>query len=927
MHRLLKIYLLLITSILIANEGSISGQVKDLSDPLHGANVFLVGTSMGSTTDSTGSYQIFGIPVGKYTLQVDYIGYESVSLDLYISERDEASEELSESNFSAKLGLEKDESIEVIRGNTLTNIDFILDASSLGLNEIVVSASRKKEKITDAPSVVSVVNQQTIRRRVGVLDFNRLASLAKGVDVTYYGLQGAQINARGFDGAYSTRFRQFADGVYLGESVSGQVYSVISGPPKESISRLEILFGPQAALYGPDASQGLLNIITKHPMEDETNEVNFSISNLNDPRLGGRFVKNFDKVSIDISGEAKIASELPYGNKDDEIYWVVGDTLYLDDDLYDPLEMGKNQLRTNIYYRLNKLNEFSVFYNYEEGKGYAMGSLGPIYNRGLKRHQYGFRFNNNNHFFRFLRTNQIADAAFRLSLGLTQVIFRNPDGTSLSWQDALDGFEDYGLGWWLKYNSDDYVVDYQYNKKLTDRVNLVAGLDYEFKDPDTDRTSINDQGVSPITGKYGGKDIHEYRYGLYGQIDLIVNNDYTINTSVRFDDHEYYGNSISPRASIVRKNFLNGNLKLIAGTGFKAPTLLERNVHAGQINIANGRAGDPDPVLGEFGVVYPYDWVMNAVSMGSSDGFTIVDFEDMDGDGIYSDQDVLINSKYVEPLQLEEHQSLELAYTGLINKKNLFECNFYTGRYKNFKGPLTVFGATGPGWVYIVQAFPNPLPIDGIRQINYGNKLIDPDPVPPFTYALTYPTLPLDVTFFGFETGWRHLQEKYELSINCSYFNDDDLVEKRKKGEKYLNYLSATNLSDSIYVDFQDYFNIYSNTPNFKGSLSLTYFDSFIKGLTTVFTVKGTSRYDFVSGYFEATEEGKGEESQVGQSWSVNPGQIGGELYSDLDFVYQVNENINFGFSIKNLFESQAPTFPLSPKIPRYFLVETGYSF
>ena len=41
------------------------------------------------------------------------------------------------------------------------------------------------------------------------------------VDFEY--LQGAQINARGFDGAYSTRFRQFADGVYLGESVSGQV--------------------------------------------------------------------------------------------------------------------------------------------------------------------------------------------------------------------------------------------------------------------------------------------------------------------------------------------------------------------------------------------------------------------------------------------------------------------------------------------------------------------------------------------------------------------------------------------------------------------------------------------------------------------------------------------------------------------------------
>ena len=107
MHRLLKIYLLLITSILIAKEGSISGQVQDSSNPLYGANVFLVGTSMGSTTDSSGSYQIFGIPVGKYTLQVDYIGYESASVDLYISEYDEASEDLSESNFLTKLGLEK----------------------------------------------------------------------------------------------------------------------------------------------------------------------------------------------------------------------------------------------------------------------------------------------------------------------------------------------------------------------------------------------------------------------------------------------------------------------------------------------------------------------------------------------------------------------------------------------------------------------------------------------------------------------------------------------------------------------------------------------------------------------------------------------------------------------------------------------------
>ncbi len=213
MHRSAMVFLLLFCSIIFADEGSVTGKISDSSGPLPGANVFLVGTSMGATTDSLGNYLIGDVPLGKYTLQVDFIGYESSSLDLYISMSDIASEELSESNFSAKLGLESDESSDIIRGNSLTNIDFILKSASLGLNEVIVSASRKKEKITDAPSVVSVVNQQTIRRRVGITDFNRLASYAKGVDVTYYGLQGAQINARGFDGAYSTRFRQFADGV------------------------------------------------------------------------------------------------------------------------------------------------------------------------------------------------------------------------------------------------------------------------------------------------------------------------------------------------------------------------------------------------------------------------------------------------------------------------------------------------------------------------------------------------------------------------------------------------------------------------------------------------------------------------------------------------------------------------------------------
>ena len=930
---MIKYLVILLPFYLVAqdNEGSVSGTVLGDKVPLVGANVFLERTTLGSTTDSLGNYLITGIPVGKYTVRADFLGYTTQKKELYISIQDVEKLEEVTSSFSEKLGLEEEDLSTSVKGNTITDFDFFLESSAVDLDEIIVSASKVQQKITEAPSVVAVVNERSIRRRVGVTDYNRLAAMAKGVDVTYFGSQGAQINARGFDGAYSTRFRQFNDGLYLGEAVTGQVYSLLSGPPKESISRIEVLFGPQSALYGPDASQGLLNIIPKHPMQDPTNEINFSTSSLNNPRFGGRYVKNYDKISIEITGEVKYTNEIPYGNDEDDIYWVIGDTLYLTEDLFEPIKVNKNYISTNLYYRLKKGNEVSAFYNYTGGNAYAMGSLGPQYNRDLVNHQYGLRFNNDNHFLRITSRNQTGEATPRTALGIHQVTNRDSSGNSMSWDDALETYGGSDAGWWLKYNSDDLMADYQYNNQISDRLKIVSGFDYEFKDPKTDRTSINDLGVSPIDGIYGGTDVKESRYGIYGQLDYLINNKYSINSSFRFDDHEYYGQTLSPRASLVRKNFLSGTLKLIAGTGFKAPTLFERNVYAGQKSIAGGSEGNLDPF---YDFVYPEDFVINAIAMGSGEGFTVLDFKDLNGDGIYngSEIDSLITSSYVRPLELEEHQSIELAYTGVINGKNLIEFNVYSGRYKNFKGPLTPFAVTGPAWNFMAQSF-GQLDLDAMRQVNYGESLINNNPVPQFTYCLTYANVPLDVTFYGLEGGWKHIREKYEISTNFSYFNDQSLVDSREKGKKYQDYLNAPDslkiLSDSSFATYLPYANIYSNTPNLKASLSITNYGSFIEKLSSTITFKMTTPFDFVSGFFSATEEGKGTiaPGNAGQSWFRNPGQIGGQLYADFDMLYDYNENIYLGLSIKNLFQTEAPTIPITPQIPRSFVFETGYKF
>ena len=91
-------------------------------------------------------------------------------------------------------------------------------------------------------------------------------------------------------------------------------------------------------------------------MKDPNSEINFSTSSLKDPRLGARFVKNYDKLSIDISGEIKNAKEIPYGNDDDELFWFVAETLYLTEDLFEQVQLNKNHISSNIYYRLDNEN-------------------------------------------------------------------------------------------------------------------------------------------------------------------------------------------------------------------------------------------------------------------------------------------------------------------------------------------------------------------------------------------------------------------------------------------------------------------------------------------------------------------------------------------------------------------------------------------
>ena len=261
--------LIFLTSIVNGNsEHFISGKIVDeKNNPLIGANIIFKGTSIGSTTDYDGKYIVDNIVPGKYDLLISYIGYKSKEFQFYISRSgDKSSDQNINSDFSLKLGvLDTSESIEgkLPKAPFFKNLNFTLELDALETEQIVVSASKKQEKVIDAPITIAVVSNRQIRKTAGS-DLGTILKTVRGVETYQAGMARTAINVRGFMSAFNGRFVSLVDGANYMEPTFYIAYGNTLPFVNEDIERLEVVFGPSSALYGPNAHNGLLNIITKH---------------------------------------------------------------------------------------------------------------------------------------------------------------------------------------------------------------------------------------------------------------------------------------------------------------------------------------------------------------------------------------------------------------------------------------------------------------------------------------------------------------------------------------------------------------------------------------------------------------------------------------------------------------------------------------
>lgn len=238
------------SSPLLAQEtsGEIRGTVTEAGhgDPLIGANVLLVGTTLGGVTDLEGEFSIRRVPAGQYTVLVRFVGYKQSSKDV------------------------------TVRAGAVTTMDFALVATAVQLDEVVVTgqgAAIEKRRLSSTVETISArdiqlapvksVDQLLQGRIPGLLSF-----MPGGAPGT-----GARMQTRGVKSALnSTTPVIYVDGVRVDNSpqgrlapgTGGQISSSLSDLVTGEIDHIEVIKGGAAAtLYGSEAANGVIQVFTK----------------------------------------------------------------------------------------------------------------------------------------------------------------------------------------------------------------------------------------------------------------------------------------------------------------------------------------------------------------------------------------------------------------------------------------------------------------------------------------------------------------------------------------------------------------------------------------------------------------------------------------------------------------------------------------
>jgi len=675
---ILLLFMLVAPAIQAQSTGTIEGRVVDAQsmEALAGVNVMLRGTTYGAASVTDGNYRITNVPAGTYTLRATYLGFQQF-----------------------------EQEVQVQAGQTLT-VSIELRETTLMSDELVVTGSRRPEKLLESPTTIERVSAEDLRLSGGASFLSALSNL-KGVNFTNAGMNTQLISARGFNSNFNTRMLFLIDGRLATLGGTGLPQGNFLPSSKIDLKSIEVVLGPAAALYGPNSGSGVINVSTKDPWDQtgvtvEARAGNQSLRDIN-YRIAGTVNNRF---GYKVTGQYMEAVDFKPQRGDSLHFYQAAGTrptsanTVFETDVAENYDVGATKINGSLYYRFGGWQATGT-YGWSSTDQFSLTGNGRNRISGWEVDFQTLQLSNDNWYAQASRTgnkagsyqlNQVVPAvqgAVNAGVPLDQV-----DIASI--REAVAFIDDTEI----------YDTELQYNNQFGD-LSVVTGVNYRNFLPESQGTYLEDGD---------GQDISRELFGGYAQFDYdVVPDKVQLVAAARVDGNSDYDTQFSPKGSVVYTVMPGHNIRATYNRAYTTPSILQSHAFI--------------PIPNLFAPGYSF------LIIGNTDGYSI---EDGSGN--------VINT--IDPTSPEEVNSIELGYKGVIGEKLFVDAVVYNSWYKNFIGTDIV--------------------ADGINSVAYRNGeqvLVDGST---FTAVQTYINFG-EAEVRGFDLGLNYyFNERYSINANMS---------------------------------------------------------------------------------------------------------------------------------------------------------------
>jgi iron complex outermembrane recepter protein len=417
------------------------------------------------------------------------------------------------------------------------------------MNLQVTSVSKRTQKVADAAAAIFVITQDDIRRS-GATSIPEALRLAPGLEVARIDQNKWAIGSRGFNGRFDNKLLVLIDGRSVYTPLFSGVYWNVQDVMLEDVDRIEVIRGPGATLWGANAVDGVINVITKKAKATQS-----------------------AVVTAGAGTDERAAGGVRYGGKLGDNTYYRAYTKYFDwgpsaypsgmtaHDGWDALRGGFRADWTPA--GANSLTVQGDVYRSRFDETLTVASLSAPYSNTFPNDG---KYSGGNILGRWNHTSERSSMSLQMYYDNTTITDHSLFGDH---QNILD-------------------LDFQHGFHVGDSQQIVWGLGYR---------SIRDKNESSFTVSLQPNQVTLNQFSTFLQDEIsLVDNRLQITLGSKFERNEFTGFEIEPNARLLWNLTPNQSIWTAVSRAVRTPALTEEGLRLNSAVIPPGTPGNPSPL-------------------------------------------------------------------------------------------------------------------------------------------------------------------------------------------------------------------------------------------------------------------------------------------------------------------------------------------